>query len=511
MAKSIMFQGTGSTVGKSIITAGLCRILADEGFKVAPFKSQNMALNSYVTADGKEMGRAQVVQAEAARVAPRVEMNPVLLKPTSDMGSQVILEGKVFKNLSASVYYDHKAFLMEKVLKNYQVLCDEYDVVVIEGAGSPAEINLRQNDIVNMGLAEAVDTPVILIGDIDKCGVFAAIYGTYMLLSESEQKRIKGYIINKFRGDVSLLVPGIEMFREKLDIPCLGVVPYKPLAIDDEDSVSERIMKKMGEVKEGVLQIGVIKLPYMSNFTDFTVLENEPSLDLSYVSTPEEIAGLDVCILPGSKSTIADLDYIKKKDLDKAVINHLAMGKILLGICGGYQMLGHRIVDPRGHESVVSEAYGLDLFPMETLMASDKTTTLVAGEYHIETDLVDVSVTPKTPLINKGRVSGYEIHMGVSEYYKSYNPLITLEDGRKDGAYAFFDKGLVIGTYLHGILDDVDFRQFIINHCRLAKGLKPLEAYDYKGFKDAAYNDLASLLRKSLDIEAIKKIAGIES
>lgn len=494
MAKNIMFQGTGSTVGKSIMTAAICRVLKDEGFTVAPFKSQNMALNSYVTINGKEMGRAQVVQAEAARIEPMVEMNPVLLKPTSDMGSQVVVNGEVYQNLSASKYYDHKSYLMSEVKKSYKVLDEQFDVVVIEGAGSPAEINLRKNDIVNMGLAEEIDAPVVLVGDIDKGGVFASIYGTYMLLSESEQKRIKGYIINKFRGDVKLLEPGIDMFYERLPIPCLGVVPYSQINVDDEDSVTDRFAQKT----EAPIQIGIIRLPYMSNFTDFTVLELEPDVGIQYVTTIDEIASMDMLIIPGSKSTIKDLNYIKESGLDKAIIQASTKEVPILGICGGYQMLGKQISDPYHVETEMDEIEGLGLLNTTTVMAKEKHTVQSKGR---------LIKNPKGLMEDSYQVEGYEIHMGETSLHGDTNAFIQLENDTLDGAIN--EELTVFGTYLHGVLDHVSFREGLLNQLRKSKGLDPIKRSNYYLMKEKGYDELAELARKHLDIVKIKEIAGL--
>lgn len=495
MAKNIMFQGTASTVGKSIMTAALCRVLNDEGYQVAPFKAQNMALNSFVTKEGKEMGRAQVVQAEAARVEPTVAMNPVLLKPTGDMGSQVIVHGQVYKNLSAKDYYSNKEHLMAEVKKAYKCLDEAFDVIVIEGAGSPAEINLRKNDIVNMGLAEAVDSPVILIGDIDKGGVFAQIYGTYMLLSPSEQKRIKGYIINKFRGDVSLLTPGLEMFRDYLDIPCLGVVPWRDIQVDDEDSVTDRFMKK----EDAPIVIGVVRLPYLSNFTDFTVLDLEEDVSVRYILAPEDFDEVDMVVLPGSKSTIKDLTFLKKKNVDQAIIRAHRKGVPIMGICGGYQMLGDRIEDPEHVEGDGEVIGGLGLLAMTTKMATTKHTVQSEGE---------VLVAPRgVPDGGNLKVNGYEIHMGVTTLGDGARPWIQLADGHMDGAIN--EAGDVFGTYLHGVFDHHSLRQAILGIFRREKGLTEGEMKAYDDLKEAAYDALADLARDHLDIEAIKAIAGL--
>lgn len=494
MAKNIMFQGTGSTVGKSIMTAAVCRVLKDEGFTVAPFKSQNMALNSFVTVNGKEMGRAQVVQAEAARIAPMVEMNPVLLKPTSDMGSQVIVNGKVYKNLSASDYYKNKKYLMEEVKKSYSVLDQQFDVIVIEGAGSPAEINLRKNDIVNMGLAEEVDSPVILIGDIDKGGVFASIYGTYKLLSEVEQKRIKGYIINKFRGDVKLLQPGIDMFKEHLDIPCLGVVPWSDIRVDDEDSVTDRFSKK----EEAPILVGVVRLPYLSNFTDFTVLDMEPDVSVRYIIDPEDFKAVDLVIIPGSKSTIKDLAYLKEKNVDQSIRRAHGKNIPIMGICGGYQMLGTLISDPNHVETEADTIEGLGLLDMTTVMAEEKHTVQSEGHLlHRPLGLEEDAL----------RVKGYEIHMGITTLKDGVKPFIQLSDGHMDGAVN--EAGNVFGTYLHGVFDHNSFRQALLSKFRQEKGLDLVDQKTYDQLKEEAYDALADVARDHLDMNKIKEIAGL--
>ncbi|TCT15523.1 adenosylcobyric acid synthase (glutamine-hydrolysing) [Natranaerovirga pectinivora] len=492
MSKKIMFQGTGSTVGKSLITAAICRILNDKGYNVAPFKSQNMSLNSYVTQDGKEMGRAQVVQAEAARIEPMVEMNPVLLKPTSDIGSQIILNGKVFNQLKASDYYRNKEYLMTEVIKAFRTLEEKYDIIVIEGAGSPAEINLRKNDIVNMGLAEAIDTPVVLIGDIDKGGVFASIYGTYMLLSSSEQKRIKGYIINKFRGDVTLLQPGIDMFYEKLPIPCLGVIPYSDFQIDDEDSVTTRFEKP----KEGSIHIGVIRLPYMSNFTDFTALELEQDVSVKYLATKDDFEEIDLLIIPGSKSTIADRIYLQNSGLDEKIYRCHKKRTPIIGICGGYQILGKTIKDPFGVETERKEVNGLGLLNINTVLEEEKKTIQRTGQI-----LVNFDNGGKTQGKN---VEGYEIHMGKTEHLDNESDFILLEEGLYDGCVN--QEGTVFGTYLHGIFDSHEFREALLEPIRRKKGLNLNPSRHYRELKEEAYDYLGKVVNESLDIEAIMNI-----
>jgi len=489
-----MFQGTGSTVGKSMMATALCRIFKDDGYKVVPFKSQNMALNSFVTVNGKEMGRAQVVQAEAAGITPTVHMNPILLKPTSDVGSQIVVNGEVFKNLSASEYYKYKQELMNEVMKSYAYLDQAYEVIVIEGAGSPAEINLRKNDIVNMGLAEAVDSPVILIGDIDKGGVFAAIYGTYMLLSQEEQQRIKGYIINKFRGDIQLLQPGIDMLYERLPLPCLGVVPYGDIQIDDEDSVTDRLTQK----KDKPIQIGVVRLVHLSNFTDFTALELEEDVAVRYIQTSKEFHDVDMVILPGSKSTIKDLEDLKEKKLDQAILQAHQAGKLIMGICGGHQMLGGLIKDPDHVETQAESCEGLGLLDMVTYMAKIKTTVQSEGV---------IIRNPKGVEGEKLTVKGYEIHMGKTQLGNSVTPFIRLSTGSLDGAIT--TDGRVFGTYLHGIFDYTEFRHNLLNKLRRDKSMAEQGQVDYKALKEKAYDDLATLVRTHLDIDRIKDIAGL--
>lgn len=504
MSHKIMFQGTGSSVGKSILTAGLCRLFVRDGLKCAPFKSQNMALNSFVTMEGGEMGRAQVVQAEAAKVAPHVHMNPVLLKPTGDMGSQVIVQGKVMGNLSARDYYANKSFLMEKVMESFHALEGDYDVIVIEGAGSPAEINLRQNDIVNMGLAEIVSAPVILIGDIDKGGVFAQILGTYLLLSESERSRIKGYVINKFRGDVSLLTPGLEMFKEHCPLPCLGVVPYIPLAIDDEDSVTDRFMKDH-PTKPQLVQIGIVRLPYLSNFTDFTVLEQEKDVELSYFDDPLLLEAFDLIILPGSKNTMKDMAFLNERGLTEAILQAAHRGQKILGICGGYQMLGTLMADPNQMESGETAMAGIGLLPMETVMSKEKHTIQAKGQ--IVGDLFGAKTSGTW-------VEGYEIHMGISRVAPSANVFMQVKassgigSSKKDGAVTL--EGNVAGCYMHGLFDHRSFRGALLNHLRNEKGYESRMAYDYVAYKDQAYDALADHLKAHLDYDKIKEIAGVE-
>ena len=496
MAKNIMFMGTGSSVGKSLLTAALCRILNNQGYRVAPYKSQNMALNSYITKDGKEMGRAQVVQAECARMEPQVEMNPVLLKPNSDVGCQVILMGKAEYNMDAQDYHAHKPELVELVVSAYNTLAEGKDVIVIEGAGSPAEINLRDNDIVNMGLAELVDAPVLLIGDIDKGGVFASIYGTIMLLEPEEQKRIKGFIINKFRGDVALLMPGIQMIEEKINIPCLGVVPYKRFVIDDEDSVSERFDNK----SEGLITIGVVYLPHLSNFTDCTAFEMHPEVKVEYYRNQRELqlANPDLLVIPGSKNTIDDTCHVMESKMGGEIRRLHECGIPIVGICGGYQLLGNEIRDPSGVESSKGTIEGLGLLDIITTIGEEKRTVRTSGK--IQGNFMDMDLTDLM-------IEGYEIHMGESEASENTKSFAVLEDGTMDGVVS--KDGSVMGTYLHGIFDNDDFREKIIETLRVKKNLeKGPVAFDFKVFKEEQYDLLAETVESSLDMKKIMEIIG---
>ena len=382
MAKAIMIQGTMSNAGKSLLVAGLCRILMQDGYRVAPFKSQNMALNSYITADGLEMGRAQVMQAEAAGILPSVHMNPILLKPTTDMGSQVIVNGSSVGNMDAREYFACKKDLLPVIQNAYHALEQEYDIIVIEGAGSPAEINLKQDDIVNMGMAKLADAPVLLVGDIDRGGVFAQLYGTTQLLMPEEKRRIKALIINKFRGDPSLLVPGIKQIEALCHIPVAGVMPYMKIDIDDEDSLGEHLSRRLPTVHESDIEIAVIRFPRLSNFTDFSVFSCIPSVKLTYVSQVSELKTPDLIILPGTKNTIADLLWMRENGLEKAVMDQAEQGIPIWGICGGYQMMGEVLEDPNGVEGTLrSSVRGMELLPTKTVFSAEKTRTQVEGAF----------------------------------------------------------------------------------------------------------------------------------
>ena len=510
MSNAIMLMGTSSHVGKSIITTALCRIFHQQGRKVVPFKAQNMALNSYVTRDGKEMGRAQVAQAEAAGLEPMVDMNPVLLKPTGNSCSQVVLMGKPIGNMSAREYhkgYSLKAF--DAVKESLGRLQAEYDTVVIEGAGSPAEVNLKANDIVNMRVAKYLQAPVLLIADIDRGGALAALVGTLELLDEEERNLVKGLIINKFRGDVSLLTPAIEFLEQKTGKPVLGVVPHvEALGIDDEDSVS--LEEKHPVSLDAPIKIAVIQTPKLSNFTDFDSLAAEPDVSLYYVSNKEELGEPDMIILPGSKNTTEDLIHLRETGIAEAIADKVAAGTPLWGICGGYQMLGTAVHDPEHTESEHEDIEGLGYLDMETTFAAQKRTTQVTADCIQLPFLGQVLTAQDMP--------GYEIHMGKTKFGPAVpHPFhirakAAQEVDNWDGAVAQGTeghKGDVVGTYIHGIFDHDDFRRQVINALRGRKGLAPLVVQrNVRAEKEKAYNHLAAVVRESLDMEKLSEIMG---
>ena len=507
-ATCIMVQGTMSGAGKSLLCAALCRIFAQDGWRVAPFKSQNMALNSFVTRDGLEMGRAQVVQAQAAGVEPDVRMNPILLKPSSDIGSQVIVNGEVVGSMSAAAYLSYKKQLIPQIMEAYKRLDEAYDVIVIEGAGSPAEINLRENDIVNMGLAELLDAPVLLVGDIDRGGVFAQLLGTLMLLEEPEKERVKGLIINKFRGDKTILDPGVVMLEERGHVPVVGVVPYMELSIDDEDSLSSRFDRR----EEGLIDIAVIRYPRISNFTDLSVLEQIGQVSVRYVDSVRALHHPDMIVLPGSKNTMADLKWMRENGLE-ALIKKKAQDTIVFGICGGYQMLGETISDPYQVENGGSMK-GMGLLPAVTELKQEKTRTQVTGTFG--------EISGALSGLSGKSVRGYEIHMGSTGYggsiadsenvrqpesrsdEKGYVCRIQNEaDGsvKYDGIFS----GNVYGTYVHGIFDEGTLAETLVGILAARKGvaLDTGQMISYGQFKQMQYDKLADGVRKSMDMEAV--------
>ena len=490
-AKCIMVQGTMSGAGKSLLCTALCRIFAQDGYRVAPFKSQNMALNSFVTRDGLEMGRAQVVQAQAAGIEPDVRMNPILLKPSSDVGSQVIVNGEVRGQMPAAAYFKLKKSLIPDILAAYNSLAEEVDIIVIEGAGSPAEINLKADDIVNMGLAELVDAPVLLAGDIDRGGVFAQLYGTVELLEPAERARIKGLVINKFRGDAAILKPGLTMLEEKTHLPVLGVVPYLRVDIEDEDSLSSRLESSTA-VKP--LDAAILRLPHISNFTDFMPLEQHPLLSVRYVQSPRQLGAPDVVILPGTKNTIDDLLWLRQCGLESAVQKLAAAGTPVLGVCGGYQMLGETLADPEGTESGRSQTVrGLGLLPIQTVFTDAK---------HRTQDTATVTA----PQLAGAALTGYQIHTGRTAVQGV--PFCRLADGSPEGCV----QGNVAGTYLHGLFDTGELTEKLVQLLCSRKGISPADAplLSMQEYRQQQFDLLADGVRRALDMNALYAAMGLE-
>ena len=486
MAKNIMIQGTMSNACKSLLAAGLCRIFKQDGYRVAPFKSQNMALNSFITKTGAEMGRAQVVQAEAAGIEPDVRMNPILLKPTTDVGSQVIVNGQVQGNMRAMEYYRRKREFIPAVMEAYNALDREYDIIVIEGAGSPAEINLKATDIVNMGLAELVDAPVLLVGDIDRGGVFAQLYGTIALLEPQEQQRIKGTIVNKFRGDRAILQPGIDILEKICGVPVAGVIPYTHVDIDDEDSLSTRF--HTGDGRKDI-DIAVVKLPRISNFTDVSPLERFESVSVRYIERPDQLHQPDMILLPGTKSTIADLLWLRQSGLEAAICQQAARGCIVFGICGGYQMLGASVRDPLGVEAAgVTEIKGMGLLPMDTVFQGEKVQQQTSGVFG--------EIPGALHSLSGMKYTGYEIHMGRSQ--QQLAPLV--------------NQGNVYGSYIHGIFDGAGIAQAVIGDLAARKGIDPgtLTVFDPERYKQEQYDKLADAVRGGLDMDFVYKVLNRE-
>jgi len=494
-----MILGTASHVGKSLLTAGLGRIFSDDGVRVAPFKAQNMSLNSAATPDGREIGRAQALQAEACRVTPCAEMNPILIKPSSDTGSQVVLLGRVWGQVSAFDYHQRRVEdLFPAVLESYRALAASHDLILLEGAGSPAEINLREHDIVNMRMAHAADAACLLVGDIDRGGVFAALVGTLELLEPGDRARIRGFVINKFRGDVELLRPGVEMIEKRLGIPCVGVVPHlRDLGLEEEDGVAmedrRRVYWQASEDPERPLRVAVVAVPHMANFTDFDAFAAEPSVSLAFIERPAQAALADVVILPGSKQTLDDLHWIHDRGFAPFLETHTGL---LIGICGGLQMLGLSIDDPTGAESagVARTVTGLSRLPIRTIMRNTKTVRRVTG---------------KTRAL--GSFHGYEIHMGETLYENGADPFAKIaREGDpqliEDGAAA--KSGRVWGTYVHGLFDGDAFRHKFLDYARLTSGLSPArEQICVSAQRQKRIDRWADHLRRSLDMKLIREFA----
>lgn len=523
MAKTIMIQGTMSNAGKSLICAGLCRILRQDGYRVAPFKAQNMALNSYITADGLEMGRAQVVQAEAAGILPEAAMNPILLKPTNDTGSQVIVNGKVLGQMSARDYFAYKKRLIPEVEKAFRNLQKRFDIIVIEGAGSPAEINLKQDDLVNMGMAKMAKSPVLLVGDIDRGGVFAQLFGTWMLLEDEEKQLVKGLIINKFRGDKSILLPGVAMLEERCGLPVVGVAPYMQVELEDEDSLTERFSR---QGRGGAVDIAVIRMPRISNFTDFLLLEHMDGAAVRYVDCVRDLRNPDMIILPGTKNTMADLLWMRQNGLEAAVLKEAARGTVIWGICGGYQMLG-KVLKDDGHVEEGGRLKGMGLLPVSTDFVSQKRRTRVTGRF--------LEVTGILSGLQGLAFDGYEIHMGetvfegtamseltdvtvgapMSDHTDVTEGAVVSEhtDGTAGGWTAAgtpdgISRGNIYGTYVHGIFDREEVAGTVVQALAKRKGISVEcgKTGDLHAFKEEQYDMLAAGLREHLDLEQIYEI-----
>ena len=503
MAKAIMIQGTMSNAGKSLLAAGLCRIFKQDGYRVAPFKSQNMALNSYITSEGLEMGRAQVVQAQAAGCEPSVDMNPILLKPSSDVGSQVIVRGVPIGTMPAKEYFKYKKQLIPEIKKAFQHLSEQYDIIVIEGAGSPAEINLKSDDIVNMGMARMAGAPVLLAGDIDRGGVFAQLYGTVALLEPDEQAMVKGLIINKFRGDKTILDPGVEMIEKLCKIPVVGVVPYMDVDIEDEDSLSSRLsstgrnntLKQESESSEkhveAWIDIAAIRFPRLSNFTDLNVFDPIPGVSVRYVSRLSELGRPDLIVLPGTKNTIEDLLWMRQNGLEAAVLKKAAGGTPIWGICGGYQMMGQTLSDQEGTEAGVPgrTISGMGLLPLQTQFQEEKTRTQVKGCFGT---VVKNVIKEQEKAVNHSLLKLREEQAG--------NHTEKQDGCCRDNLY---------GTYVHGIFDKAEVAETIVCALMKEKGMEPEVgglSFDYEKYREEQYNRLADTMRKYLDMEAIYRI-----
>lgn len=481
---TLMVQGTTSDAGKSTLVTALCRWLVRQGIPVVPFKPQNMALNSAVTAEGGEIGRAQAVQAQAANLAPHTDMNPVLLKPNSDTGSQVIIHGRAVTTMNAVAYHDYKAIAMQAVLASHARLSAAYPVVMVEGAGSPAEINLRANDIANMGFAEAVDCPVLLIADINRGGVFAHLVGTLELLSPTEQARVKGFIINRFRGDIALLQPGLDWLEARTGKPVVGVLPYvMDLHLEAEDGIDQRQIDKAAQV----LKVVVPVLPRISNHTDFDPLRLHPQVDLQFVGPGQAIPAADLIILPGSKSVRSDLAYLRANGWDTAVARHLRYGGKVLGICGGLQMLGEQVHDPLGLEGPCGSSAGLGLLAFSTTLEEEKQLRNVRGRL----------------LLEEAEVSGYEIHAGVTSGAGLVRAAVQLDDGRPDGAQS--EDGQVLGTYLHGVFETPAACSALLRWA----GLEDVQSVDYHGLRERDIERLADLVERHLDTGLLRSLCGV--
>lgn len=488
--KNIMIVGTSSGAGKSITVTGLCRVFYKDGYRVSPFKSQNMALNSYISKTGGEMGRAQVVQAMASGIEPEAYMNPILLKPTTARKIQVIVNGKSIGNMSGKEYGTFKTSLKKDIMRSYDYIRENYDISVIEGAGSPVEINIKEEDIANMGMAEMADAPVILVADIDRGGVFASVYGTIMLMTPEERARVKGVIINKFRGDVGILRPGLKKLEELTGVPVIGVMPYSDIDIEDEDSLTDRF--KNSKDNKGI-KISVIKLKHISNFTDIDPLSIQEDVSINYVTSPSEIGDEDMIIIPGSKNTIDDLKDIKDRGIATEIIKASRNGKIIVGICGGFQILGERVKDPYGIESDIKEIPGLGILDTETVMEKEKNTVQYSGKF--------INTKGVLEGLDGVEIKGYEIHQGVTSGTES-----SVTD---DNHIVAVVKDNIFGTYLHGIFDNEKVTRTILNKIREKKGMEQLgEGITFDEYREREFDKLEKIVRENIDIKKIYEILG---
>lgn len=486
-----MVVGTSSGAGKSITVTALCRVLTKDGYKVSPFKSQNMALNSFVTKSGLEMGRAQVVQAYACMIEPEAYMNPILLKPTTDRKIQIIVNGKSIGNMSGIEYGKFKTSLKPEIMKSYDYIKENYDVSILEGAGSPVEINIKGEDIANMKMAEMADSPVILVADIDRGGVFASIYGTIMLMSEKERARVKGVIINKFRGDINILKSGLEEIEKLTGVPVIGVMPYTNVDIEDEDSVTERF--KRLQKKKGI-NISVIKLKHISNFTDIDALRMVEDINIKYINSVDEMGEEDIIIIPGTKNTIDDLKELKDNGIATEIIKASKNGKVIIGICGGFQMLGEKIKDPYGIESEIKEIPGLGLLELETVMEKEKNTTQYEGKLSNCTGLLEG--------LEGEEIKGYEIHQGVTFGNESKvndeDRIVTVVKGEN-----------IFATYLHGIFENEKITRNILNKVRAKKGIElQMKGITFDEYREQQLDKLEKIFRENVDIDKIYEILG---
>jgi adenosylcobyric acid synthase len=499
--RPLMILGAGSDVGKSLLVAGLCRLFRQEGVRVAPFKAQNMALNSFITPEGGEMGRSQVVQAQAAGLVPHVDMNPILLKPTTGVGAQVIVHGKVLRNFTSEDYYRLKPMLVRRVMASFRRLAREYELIILEGAGSAVELNLRKSDVVNFSMAKKAGAAAVLVADIDRGGVFAATIGSFGLLTRTERRLLKGFIINRFRGDPGLFREGVEIIEKRTARPVLGVVPFFPdLALPEEDSVPlERPGRVFDFSASDRLAVGVVRLPHISNYTDFLPLEQDSRVALSYLDHRDRLAGLNLVILPGTKNTISDLIYLKETGLAGDIKEHARRGGRVLGICGGYQMLGEEVRDPEGLEGEPREEQGLGLLPVVTTLRGEKTTTQVQAK---------VAGLPGRALT----VTGYEIHLGVTEVRGAGGPALILTSRNSqpeavpDGWVS--ESGLIMGTYVHGLFDADGFRQAFVLALLGSEPGSPEDfpGWSYQAFQEAQFDRLAQNLRRHLDLARLWKL-----